>query len=156
MSARLTPALVPFRTLRQGRRSRRRRWTAVALAIVATLVLTSLFVGAPFGPVYWFRHFSVTPNVVPTDDARVRLSAQVASLSGRVADISVTFAWVNATGVLYPIATAPTDASGAVAITSRPPGTGELQLVATFRVPGSSETVTSPVASLDVHLPPTL
>jgi hypothetical protein len=144
------------RAPRSRRRTRRVAWASLALALVAALILLELLAGVPFGPVYWFRQFGLVPADAPGDDTHIVISATLASFSGRVGGIPVTFYWVNTTGARFAIETAPTGPNGAVSIAHKPPSVGQFHVLAAFRVPGSSETVTSPTAYLVVQLPPTL
>jgi hypothetical protein len=133
---------------------RRGAWVALAVGVAAIVIVSTLLW---VGPVVWFSRFTVSPTVAYSGDINVTLSATLVGLSGPLSGVRVNF-------VTYPVPGTPpvvvrsavTGPAGVATAHFQPEAPVTLRLFAQFRIPGTSETITSAPAVLQVYLPPTV
>lgn len=140
----------------RAREPRRPRvaWVALVVGVAAVVVLSTLLW---IGPVVWFSRFTVSPTVAYSGDINVTLSATLVGLSGPLSGVRVGF-------VTYPVPGAPpvvirtavTGPGGVATAHFKPEAPLTLRLFAQFHILGTSQTITSAPAVLQVYLPPTV
>jgi hypothetical protein len=128
-------------------------WIALAVALVAVVVPTVLFVG----PVDWFSDFYVSPTVAYSGDINVTVSATLMGLSGPIGGAPIQFVTYPVPGAAAVIIqTSRTGSHGVATIHFIPRSPVTLRLFARYFVPGTSDVVTSPPAVIQIYLPPTI